>query len=132
MLRTTDAGDRAGIGLAIACAVHCVAAPIVAASFQAAAALVSERTELLFLSASLVVSGATITTNCVVRRGRPATLVLFTLGAMTLMVARGSLVPAESERLLVLGGAGTIVAAHILNLLTCRCADEGSTCAAVE
>jgi hypothetical protein len=126
-------GDRAGIAVALACALHCVAAPLVGASMQVAGTLASERTELLFLTSSLLVSGTTVFANCLRRGPRRAVWGAFVVGASLLLCARVGFAPAEHiEQPLVLGGAGMIVAAHVMNLFNCRCREEGPSCVAAE
>jgi MerC mercury resistance protein len=129
-----ETGDRAGIAVAIACAIHCVAAPVLAASVQVAALFASERTELLFLSFSLLVSGVTFGASCLRRGTREWRLIcgLFGLGSGFLLVTRigwGWTEPLEQP--LVLAGATLIVAAHLFNVSSCRCTEERS-CAAID
>jgi len=62
MTRSLEMGDRTGIVVAVACAIHCLAAPALAASMQMAGVLVS------------------------------------------------------------------IVATHVINLVSCRCREEGASC----
>jgi hypothetical protein len=55
------------------------------------------------------------------------------VGATLLLCARVGFASAEHiEQPLVLGGAGMIVAAHLINLFTCRCREEGPSCVAAE
>jgi hypothetical protein len=126
-------GDRAGIAVALVCALHCVAVPLVGASVQVAGTLASERTELLFLTSSLLISGTTVLANCLRRGARRAVWGAFVVGASLLLYARVGVASAEYiEQPLVLGGAGMIVAAHVMNLFNCRCREEGPSCVAAE
>jgi hypothetical protein len=126
-------GDRAGIAVAVACAIHCVAVPLVGASIQVAGAFASDRTELLFLTSSLLVSGTTVLANCLRRGPRRAVWAAFVVGASLLLYARVGFASAEHiEQPLVLGGAGMIVAAHVMNLFNCRCRAESPSCVAAE
>jgi hypothetical protein len=111
-----------------------VATPVLAASLQVAALFASERTELMFLSSSLLVSGVTFGASCL-RRGTPGwrlICALFALGAGLLLASRAGRDWTEPfEQTLVIAGAAFIVAAHVVNLISCRCAEERS-CAAIE
>jgi hypothetical protein len=131
MLRSRPFGDRAGIALAVLCATHCVAVPVLAASLPLAAGFASESTELLFLTSSLLMSGAAIGIACAEGRCRLLTGAAFVAGAGCLIAARLDVAWAEAmERPLVLAGAGLIVAAHFINLSNCRCDGEGAKCRA--
>jgi hypothetical protein len=126
-------GDRAGIAVALACALHCIAAPLVGASMQVAGAFASERSELPFLTSSLLVSGTTVLMNCLRRGPRRPVWGALVVGASLLLCARAGLVWTERlEQPLVVAGAATIVAAHLLNLFNCRCREEGPSCVAAE
>jgi hypothetical protein len=128
-----EIGDRAGIAVAFVCALHCVAAPLAGASVQVAGTLASERTELLFLASSLLISGTMVLANCLRRGARRAVWGAFGVGASLLLCARVGLAFAERiEQPLVLAGAGMIVAAHVMNLFNCRCREEGPSCVAAE
>jgi hypothetical protein len=130
MVRSMAIADRAGIVLAVACAVHCVAAPVLATSLQLAGVFASESTELLFLTSSLLISGMTVGTACAQGRCRRLTGGAFAAGACCLIARLGLAWFEAVERPLVVAGAGLIVVAHLVNLSTCRCDGEGSTCAA--
>jgi hypothetical protein len=122
-------GDRAGIAVAFACALHCVAAPLLVTSVQVAAAFASERTELAFLGASLLISGTTVVANCLRRSARSAVWATFAAGAGLLLAARSGAARIDAvEQPLVIVGAGTIVAAHLINLFNCRCRKDRPVC----
>jgi hypothetical protein len=129
MIRSLDLGDRAGIVVAVACALHCVTAPMLGTSLQLAGVLASERTDFVFLGFSLLISGATVLANCLRRRTRALVWCAFAAGASLLLAARIESAWAEVlETPLVVGGAGMIVAAHVVNLIHCRCRKDGPTC----
>src|ERR671911_1120631 len=105
-------GDRAGIALAAACALHCIATPMLAASIQVAGVFASERTELAFLASSLLISGTTMLANCLRRGARVVVWASFAAGASLLVSARSGVEWAERmEQPLVIAGAGLIVTA---------------------
>jgi hypothetical protein len=129
VIRSIETGDRAGIAVAVACAFHCLAVPLFGASIQVLGAFASERTELLFLTSSLLVSGTTVLASCLRRGARRAVWRAFAVGASLLLCARVGFAWAERiEQPLVLGGAGMIVVAHCINLFNCRCSEEGPSC----
>jgi hypothetical protein len=132
MIRAQELGDSTGISVAVACALHCLAAPILGAALPMARVLVSEQAELAFLGSSLLISGTTVVATCR-RRGSLAVWGAFLVGA-GLLVAGGSVIewsePIEAS--LVVGGAGMIVAAHAMNIRQCQCRDDGPSCVATE
>ena len=131
MANSISIGDRVGIVAAIACGVHCLAAPLLA-SVQFTRVLGSERVETAFLVTSLMISGVTCTASSLRRGARHAIWVAFTSGAAVLVVARLSdALTTPVERGLVVAGASLIVVAHVVNLFGCRCAEEGQSCAAI-
>jgi hypothetical protein len=126
-------GDRAGIAVAVACAVHCLAAPLLAASVQLAGVVGSEHTEIAFLASSLLISGATVVASCLRHGARRAVWLAFVPGAGLLLCARlaeGLTRPVEQG--LVAVGAGLIITAHGINLIACRCAGKDQSCAAID
>jgi hypothetical protein len=55
------------------------------------------------------------------------------IGASLLLTAKiGSERVEPFELLLVVGGSGMIIAAHVINLVYCRCREEGPTCVEIE
>jgi hypothetical protein len=114
VIQSIEMGDRAGIAVAVACAFHCVAAPILGTSIQIAGAFASEGAELAFLGSSLLISGTTVVANCLRHSVRGAVWRTFVVGAALLLVARSGVAWAEMlEQPLVIGGAGMIVAAAL-------------------
>jgi hypothetical protein len=133
VVRSVELGDRAGIAVAVVCAFHCVAAPILGASLQIAGVFASERAELAFLGSSLLISGTTILANCLRRDARAAVWGSFLVGAGLLVAARSGVAWAERlEHPLVFAGAGMIVAAHVMSLRNCRCKTDGPSCVGAE
>jgi hypothetical protein len=130
--RSLDLGDRAGIAVAVACALHCLTAPILATSLQIAGIVASEQTELAFLGSSLLISGTTVVANCLRRRARAVVWVTFVVGASLLAARIGGDWAEPLEAPLVVGGAGMIVAAHVINLANCRCRKGGPICVETE
>jgi hypothetical protein len=132
MIRSQEMGDSTGIAVAVACALHCLAAPILGAALPMAGVLVSDRAELAFLGSSLLISGTTVVATCR-RQGSPAVWGAFLVGA-ALLVAGGSGTEWSEllEASLVVGGAGLIVAAHVMNIRQCRCRDDRPSCVATD
>jgi hypothetical protein len=129
VIRTLDLGDRAGIAVAVACALHCLTLPILGTSLQIAGVVASEPAELAFLGLSLLVSGTTVVVNCLRHRARAVVWGTFVVGASLLLAARtGGVGAGPLEASLVVAGAGTIVAAHVINLVNCRCRKAGPMC----
>jgi hypothetical protein len=126
MTRASQAGDRAGIALAAACALHCLAAPLLAVSVQAVAA--AERTELMVLTSSLVLSGSVVAAHCLRRGARRAVWGAFVSGAVLLCAPIVLAVPEPIEPVVGVAGSGLIVVAHALRLAGCRCRKEGPRC----
>jgi hypothetical protein len=130
---STDIADRAGIAVAVACVVHCVAAPMLATSVQLAGVFASERAELAFVGLSFIISGTTVAASCL-RRHAPRTVWgAFVLGASLLLCARlGFAWTVRVEQPLVIAGAAMIVAAHLANLSNCRCTKDSHACVVAE
>jgi hypothetical protein len=104
---------------------------LLAASVQIAGVFAAPATEWLFMASSLLVSAATIVASCL-RGGAPspawrAVCGLFAVGASLLLWARVGGGHASIERPFVIGGATLIVAAHVINLVYCQCAN-GRSC----
>jgi hypothetical protein len=96
---------------------------------QVAGVLASERAELAFLIASLLISGTAVVVRCLRRGARGVVWGTFVVGAGVLVAARIEVDWAEaSEQGLVVAGAGLIIAAHLANLFACGCRKEGSSC----
>jgi hypothetical protein len=131
MIRAIELGDRAGIVAAVACAIHCLLLPLIATSVQASNVFAPERTEFVVLAASLLISGATVVASRARRDARVAVWSTFAAGAGVLISARlgasGSI-----EQALVTAGAGLVVAAHVINLSSCRCRKDAPSCAIAE
>lgn len=123
--------DRAGIGMAGACALHCLIAPWLAAVLPLfGAAVASERTETAFLGASLVVSATTLAGGARTHQQWRA-IVVFLCGAGLLVANRATgLIEQPLGDSIVLCGACLIAAGHVLNMRCCRQASRSPSCAA--
>jgi hypothetical protein len=124
--------DRAGIGAAGACAVHCFVAPWLSALLPLfGTAVASERTELLFLSASLIVSGMTLVVGSLGTHREWRPILVFLIGAGLLVAIR---VTGQVEQplglLSIVCGACLLTAAHLLNVRCCRPIPPSCSCAA--
>jgi hypothetical protein len=126
MVRALQIGDRAGIALAAACGLHCLATPLLALSMQAIAA--AERTELALLASSLVLSGTLVTGHCLRRGASRTVLGAFLAGIVLLCLPFALAVPEHVEPVVGVAGSGLLVAAHMLRLVSCRCGKEGAVC----
>jgi MerC mercury resistance protein len=128
MKERNSIGDRAGMLIAAACFVHCVAGPILL-SFAGLASLVgiSEKLEPLFLLSSFGAGAATLIPAYRNKHRRLSCLVLF-LAGLACFVMRGHLgwTGGFVEPILVGAGAFLIIGAHALNLKLsrrCRCCE---------
>lgn len=88
LVRDAAAGDRAGICLAGACALHCVGAPLVASFLPVAETLDSPVMEWAFLTGSLVTSVTALAAGCLRTHGQVRTMALFAFGAAWLLAPR--------------------------------------------
>jgi hypothetical protein len=100
-----------------------------AVSMQAAAV---ERTELTLLMLSLVLSATTVAVHCLRGGARVVVWGAFVCGAALVGAPLALDVPKLIEPVVRLTGAGMIVAAHVINLVNCRCRGEGASCAEAE
>lgn len=108
--------------MALACALHCLAVPMLGATLQFAGVLASERTESAFLGTSLLISGTTVLVHCLRRRTSAAVWGTFAAGAAILIATRLERAWMEPFELpLVLSGAAMIVTGHVINLINGRC-----------
>ncbi len=109
--------DAVGITVSLACAVHCAATPVMFSflTMLGVASGMPPWVEWAFLTLALLIGGLALRTG-VRRHGQRTPAVAFALGILLLASAR--IVGEEArllELLLVLSGAGSIVAAHALN-----------------
>lgn len=124
-------GDRVAIGVAVVCAVHCLAAPLLAFSYLGPL-IASEQVEDALLAVSLTTSGGIVLANCLTRRARRASFAALLTGAGVLLAVRFDIWTPAGEQASVLAGAALIVTAHVLNLLGCRCEANAASCVATE
>lgn len=121
--------DRFGACLSLACAVHCLAAPVLLSLVPMAglSVLAGESAETVFLIAALALAGASLCWGLRVH-GRVRLCVLF--GAAACLIAAGRLWADHTvESVCVAGGAGVLAAGHLLNRRWCaacvRCPPSG-------
>ena len=114
--------DRAGMLLAGACFVHCVAGPLLL-SFAGLAGLTagSERLEPAFLAGSVIIGTANLIPSFRKKHGRPVCLAMFLGGIVCLFLRRrlfSTSLPMEAAATGL--GACLIIGAHALNLRFCH------------
>ncbi|WP_341842376.1 MerC domain-containing protein [Chitinophaga caseinilytica] len=112
--------DALGIGASLACAVHCVALPLVAAFLPlAGAALHYEPLEYLLLGATPVVGLLALYRGYKYQHRRVRPSVLFVVG-FALLMAGHFWFPEAWELSAIALGAGLLIAAHVDNIRFCR------------
>lgn len=118
--------DRAGIGAAAICAVHCLITPwLIGVAPLLGAAALGEPAETLLLSTSLGISSYVVTSSGVRAHNRWRAVLLITAGAMVLVAARAFGDPESTiGRVCSLCGAGCVVCGHALNIRVSRCSKE--------
>lgn len=119
--------DALGIGASLACAVHCVALPLLAAVLPLAGAAVHyEPLEYLLLGATPVVGLAALYRGYRYQHRRIRPSVLFIIG-FALLMAGHFWFPHEWELAGIALGAGLLIAAHIDNIRFCKKCQAKST-----
>lgn len=112
--------DMLGIGASLACAVHCVALPLLAAVLPLAGAAVHyEPLEYLLLGATPVVGLLALYRGYRYQHRRIRPSVLFIAG-FALLMAGHFWFPEAWELTGIAVGAGLLIAAHIDNIRFCR------------
>lgn len=112
--------DAIGIGASLACAVHCVALPLVAAVLPLAGAAVHyEPLEYVLLGATPVVGLAALYRGYRYQHRRFRPSLLFVIG-FALLIAGHFWFPHSLELTAIALGAGLLVAAHVDNIRFCR------------
>jgi hypothetical protein len=116
--------DRLGAGISLACAVHCLAMPLVLALVASAATVEhwNHWLEGLIILSSTVV-GVTAAVHGYRRHGDrwvPGVVAV----AVSALLGGHWLAPAALELPLVVGGGLLLAGAHLRNLLLCRNADD--------
>jgi hypothetical protein len=120
--RSLPLADRAGVGAAVGCATHCLLTPWLVSMLPIVAPIVeTERTETIFLCASLTVSAATLMAarlrvhTCWIPVG------IFAIAALVLVAVRAlGVVDQPLGRVVVVSAACLIAAAHCANIRCCR------------
>ena len=123
---TTEAGDRAAIGLSFACAVHCLAVPLFLAIFPSSAlsGLGDERIHIGLLALIIPISVFSLTLGCRVHRN----LTVVAVGVTGICILCFSALFAHDmggESLETAGtllGSGIVALSHALNFKSCRAA----------
>ena len=123
---TTEAGDRAAIGLSFACAVHCLAVPLFLAIFPSSAlsGLGDERIHLGLLALIIPISVFSLTLGCRVHRN----LTVVAVGVTGICILCFSALFAHDmggESLETAGtllGSGIVALSHALNFKSCKAA----------
>jgi hypothetical protein len=122
MRRLPTVGDRAGMCMAGACALHCVGVPLLATLLPLfSTALESPGLEWAFLLVSLTTSAIVVVAGCILSHRRWLPLAPYVTGATLLLTVR-LLVNAEGlvAQSSVIVGAGLLVGAHAWNIRLCR------------
>ena len=125
-LFTSEAGDKAAIGLSFACALHCLAMPLFLALFPSGAlsGLGDERIHLGLLVLIIPISVFSLTLGCRLHRG----LTVVALGVAGICILSFSALLAHDmggESLETAGtvlGSGIVALSHALNYKSCRAA----------
>ena len=123
---TTEAGDKAAIGLSFACALHCLVVPFFLAifPFSALSGLGDERIHLSLLALIIPISVFSLTLGCRVHRN----LTVVAVGVTGICILCFSALLAHDmggESLEAAGtllGSGIVALSHALNFKSCRAA----------
>jgi hypothetical protein len=121
--------DTLGMCVAGACAVHCIATPLIVGILPVVGLpLLDPRTEWLFLSCSLVLSSVAVFSGCV-RHHRWLPVAMFVGGAATLLASHAVLDDdGTAARAAIAVGAALVIGAHLLNIRLCRCTPHAPAC----
>jgi hypothetical protein len=112
--------DRIGMGLSLACAIHCVATPLLVALLPLAGTsfLVEEQIEATLILVSVTFSAGNLCWGFRLHRKRRALLIL---GASLAFIATGQLVSeGPYEVVLLVSGALLLASSQLLNRRLCR------------
>lgn len=112
--------DQIGVGLSLACAVHCLAAPLLltALPLLGLSFLADDMTEVVLLGSALVLAVGSL---CWGFRRHKSGRVFLLLAVAVALIATGRLFAEDrSESLLVVAGAVILAASHALNWHLCR------------
>ena len=125
-LFTTEAGDKAAIGLSFACALHCLMVPLFLAIFPSPAlsGLGDERIHIGLLALIIPISVFSLTLGCRVHRN----LTVVSVGVAGICILVFSALFAHDigiESLETVGtllGSGIVALSHAMNFKSCRAA----------
>ena len=125
-LFTTEAGDKAAIGLSFACALHCLMVPLLLAIFPSStlSGLEDERVHLGLLALIIPISVFSLTLGCRVHRN----LTVVAVGVTGICILCFSALLAHDmggdslETAGTLLGSGIVALSHALNFKSCRAA----------
>ena len=112
--------DQFGAGLSLACAVHCMATPLLLSLLPLVGLgfLADESVETLLLGASLVLAVGSLCWGFRIHHQRRTLLLL---GAALLLIVYGRLSPEETVEIVgVVLGAGLLACGHLLNRHLCK------------
>ena len=125
-LFTTEAGDKAAIGLSLVCALHCLMVPLLLALFPSGvlSSLGDERIHLGLLFLIIPISVFSLTFGCRVHRNLTVVAVGVTgIGILCLSALLTHDMGGESlETAGTLLGSGIVALSHVLNFKFCRVA----------
>ena len=121
---SAPAGDKVAIGLSLACALHCLAVPVMVSLYPSVitAGLQDERIHLALLAFVIPISAFSLTMGCRQHKQFP----VVSLGAAGIFVLILSALLGHdlgSESLEVAGtllGSGLVACSHLLNFKLCR------------
>ena len=125
-LFTTEAGDKAAIGLSFACALHCLMVPLLLAIFPSStlSGLEDERVHLGLLALIIPISVFSLTLGCRVHRN--LTVVAVGVTGICILCFSALLVhDMGGESLETAGtllGSGIVALSHVLNFKFCKSA----------
>ena len=123
-IKTNDPGpallDRAGAFLSMACAVHCLALPLLVAALPLAGYgfLLSRNLETLFISGSLLLATSSFCLGYRLHREFRLLMILYLCTGM--IVAGKSLITGPAGLWLAVPGALGLAAGHLFNRRLCR------------
>ena len=120
----TPAGDRAAIGLSLACALHCLIAPLTVSLYPSVitASLQDERIHFALLAFVIPISASSLTMGCRLHKKLPVVgLGLAGILILILSALLGHDVGGESLEVAgTLLGSGVVACSHLLNFKLCR------------
>ncbi|MBU03102.1 MAG: hypothetical protein CME55_07390 [Halieaceae bacterium] len=126
-LFTTEAGDKAAIGLSFACALHCLMVPLFLAIFPSStlSGLGDERIHLGLLALIIPISAFSLTLGC--RMHRNLTVVAVGVTGICILCLSALLAHDMGGKSLetagTLLGSGIVGLSHALNFKSCRAAN---------